>query len=239
MKTSVILNSPDRELFGVKIRQDTKTGFLSLSDLQEAYAHGRVKKGWLERRIDNVLQSEQNKERIYYILESQGVTTTGFTGFMELSNSQGFTKTLKQLNVYKTQGARQNKTTWCDPYIWVLVAMEMNPMLYSKVVVWLTDNLIINRIEAGNFYKELSKSVSKFHNVDYVRLAKALNHIVFGRHENGIRNTGTVSQLKEMEQLESKMAFAIDMGYITSFDNLIGELTKIWKQKYHTKQIAQ
>ena len=232
MKTSVILKSPDRELFGIQIRQDTKTGFLNLSDLQEVYSIARVKNGWSDKRIDHVLQTEQNRERIYYILESQNVINVGFKGFIDSSEKIGFTKTLKEYSVYKTTGARQTKTVWCDPYIWTLVAMELNPQLYAKVVVWLTDKLIINRIEAGNFYKDLTRSVSKFKDVDYVQLAKALNYIVFGRHENGIRNTATSQQLKDMESLESKMAFSIDMGYIKSFSSLLEELRKIYHDKH-------
>lgn len=37
--------SKDRELFGVIIKQDTKTSFMSLTDLQEAYTKKRVEMG--------------------------------------------------------------------------------------------------------------------------------------------------------------------------------------------------
>lgn len=37
MKTNVVMISKDRDLFGVTIKQDTKTSFMSLTDLQEAY----------------------------------------------------------------------------------------------------------------------------------------------------------------------------------------------------------
>lgn len=42
--------SKDRELFGVIIKQDTKTSFMSLTDLQEAYTKKRVEMGWNENR---------------------------------------------------------------------------------------------------------------------------------------------------------------------------------------------
>ena len=46
MKTNIVMKSEkDRELFGVVIKQETKTGFMSLTDLQEAYTHGRVLNG--------------------------------------------------------------------------------------------------------------------------------------------------------------------------------------------------
>lgn len=50
----VILNSPDRELFGV-----SKTQMLNLSDLQEAYTIARVQNGWSDKDISNQ-EREQN-----------------------------------------------------------------------------------------------------------------------------------------------------------------------------------
>ena len=44
MKSNVTMLSKDRVLFGVTIRQDTKNGFLSVTDLQDAYFRARVEK---------------------------------------------------------------------------------------------------------------------------------------------------------------------------------------------------
>ncbi len=231
MKTNVTMVSTDRDLFGVKIRQQTKNGFLNLSDLNDAYHNAISLHGWSERRIDHIISSRENIERIYYLLEKQEIINVSFHTFIEMVENDGINKVLKQLGVYKTTGARHTKTTWANPYIWVLVSMELNPMLYAQTVMWLTDKLIINRIEAGNFYKELTKAIGRFSNVDYVQLAKGLNFVVFGRHETGIRNTATQNQLKEMETLEGRLAFAINMGYIKTFESLIDELRKIYNQK--------
>lgn len=227
MKTNIILNSPDRELFGVVIRQQTKSGFLNLSDLQEAYLRARVLNGWSDKRVDHILSFDDNMERIYFLLKERGILMdVCLTTFIENAKKEGFIRYLKKLNVYQAKGARKNRTTWCDPYIWVLVAMELNPMLYAKVVIYLTDKLIINRIEAGNFYKGLTQAITKFQNVDYVKLAKALNYKVFGRHETGIRNLATKEELKKLYELESKIAFAVDMGYITNFEDCLKAISK-------------
>jgi len=232
MKTNVIVKSEDRNLFGITIQQQTKTGFLNLSDLQEAYTRARIKNGWVEKRADLILSSEQNKERIYYVLKEQCVINVSYLTFIEQTNTNYITY-LKNLGVYKTTGARHTKTTWCDPYIWILVALELNPVFYAKTVVWLTDSLVLNRIEAGNFYKSLGSALQKFNPTgeQYKTLAKALNYIVFRRHETGIRNTGTKEQLKELARLEEKIAFAIDMGYIKTFDVLLDELRKMYNEK--------
>jgi len=235
MKTNIVMKSAaDRNLFGCIIRQETKTGFFNLSDLQEAYLRARIKNGWVDKRIDHILSRIENTERIYYVLKEQDVINVCFRTFMEDVENNGITKVLKKYNVYKTTGARQTKTIWTHDSIFVLLALELSPLFYAKTVIWLRDDLIKNRIEAGNYCKALNKSISKF-NPDgnqYIALSKALNYIVFGKHEAGIRNTGTKDQLKELVSLEEKMAFAIDMGYINSFDELLNELRKIWNVKY-------
>ena len=146
-------------------------------------------------------------------------------------NQGGVVSALKKVGAWKTTGARHTKTTWCDPYLFTLLAMELNPKLYAEVVGWLADQLIINRIEAGNFYKGLTKSIAKFKNVDYVKLAKALNYIVFDRHETGIRNNANQKELKELEQLERNLAYAIDFDFLKTFDEVIEHLRNIWNQK--------
>lgn len=234
MITSVIMRSNDRNLFGITIRQETKTNFLSISDLQHAYNEARIKNGWSDKRINDILASSANAERIYYILESQDLMNTGFSAFMKMVEEEGILKVLKNIGAYKTTGRGISKTVSCNPYVWTLIAMELNPMIYAKVMTWLTDSLILNRIEAGDFYKDFSKSIGKF-NPDYVKVAKALNYVIFNRHEPGIRNTATKEQLNELVDLEKKMAWSIDFGDISSEIQLIERLRIMWHKKWDKK----
>lgn len=235
MKTNIVLSSSDRELFGTTIRQETKTGFLNLSDLRESYTQARVKNGWADKNITEILERES--PTIFYLLERQGIITVDITTFMEKVKNEGFAKYMKSIGAYKTTGARDTKTVWVNPYIFVMIAMELNPLFKANVIGWLTDQLIINRIEAGNFCKALNVSIGKFSpdGNQYMTLAKALNFIVFGKHDVGIRNTGTKEQLKELANIEEKMAFAIDMGYISSFDMLLKELRRMYAVKFSYK----
>lgn len=233
MKINITMMSKDRVLFGVTIRQDTKTQFLSVTDLQEAYTRARIEKGWSDRRIEHILSNYESSERIYYILEKQGLIKTGFIAFMEEVKSSSLVKVMKKYGVYKTVGARQNKHVSCNPYIWVLLALELNPEIYATVVIWLTDNLIINRIEAGDKYNDLCRAASKFQDVDYRVIAKGLNYIVFNIHETMIRNKATQEELKELDDLQKSLAFAIDMGYIKSFNHLIDEMRLLYLKKWN------
>lgn len=228
--------SKDRVLFGVTIRQDTKNGFLSVSDLQEAYFRARIDKGWGDRRIERILSTNDAAERIYYILEKQGFIKTSFCAFMEEVRKTSLVKVMKKCGAYKTTGARENRHTSCNPYVWVLLAMELNPELYATVVIWLTDNLIINRIEAGDRYNNLCRAASKFKDVDYAKIGRALNYIVFNQHERMLRNTATQEELKEIDDIQKSLAFAINMGYIKTFDILITEMRKLWEIKWDKKE---
>ena len=238
MKTNIIMKSNlDRNLFGTVIRQETKTGFLNLSDLQHCFERLRIKKGWTNKNIQELISRNENVERIFYILKKQNVITLDLSTFIQQVENKGIATTLKQYGEYRTTGARETKTTWVNPYIWILIALELSPEFYANAVVWLTDKLILNRIEAGNFYCALTSSIKKWDPQpdNYMQLAKALNYVVFNRHETGIRNYASSKELKELEDIEKKMAFAIDMGYIKSFDSLLNELRKVWHQKYDEK----
>ena len=233
LKTNITIASTDRELFGTTIRQQTKDGMLNLSDLVESYTQNRVKNGWPEKNITAIMESD--KETLFYLLEKQGLIKVQIRSFIEEIENQGFAKYMKSLGVYKTTGARHTKTVWVNPYIWVMVAMELNPIFKAEVIGWLTDSLILNRIEAGQFYKELTSSMARFDNVDYVKVAKGLNYCVFNKHETGLRNTANKDQLKDLERLEAKLSYAIDAGFIKSFSHLLEELRNEWKRRNQVK----
>lgn len=235
MKGNVTMVSKDRVLFGVTIRQDTKNGFLSVTDLQDAYFRARIEKGWSDRRVERILSTNDSAERIFYILEKQGLIKTQFCAFMDEVKKTSLVKVMKKYGAYKTSGARNNKNTSCNPYVWVLLAMELNPELYATVVLWLGDNLITNRIEAGDKYNQLCRAASKFKDVDYAKIGRALNYVIFNQHEKMLRNTATQEELKEIDETQKSLAFAINMGYIKTFDSLMGEMRKLWHQKWGNK----
>jgi len=223
MKTNITMRSEeDRNLYGVVIKQETQTGFMSLTDLQEAYTHARVLNGWKDKgHIQDIIKQTENSERLYYLLKERGVINSGFSDFMEMVEKDSITKVLKSCGVYKTTGRGENKRVMCDPYIWVLVAMELNPQIYAKVIMWVTDKLILNRIEAGNFYKKLSSALERLGKPDYISIAIALNMAVFGEHFTGIRNTKSEKELENLYRLEDKIAFAIDNGFVKTQEEVI------------------
>jgi len=222
MKTNVTLKSSDRELFGIKIRQDTKNEFLSVTDLQQAYEVARWEHGWSERRIEFVTRSIDFRERLYYVLENQGFINTTINAFIELLENQGFTKAMKELGIWKTTGARGTNQVMCNPYIWVLIALEMNPMIYAKVIIWLTDTLIFNRIEAGTEYLPMNEAINSIvSNPEYYRYAMLINIKVFGKHLTGMRNLASAKELRKIADLEKYIVQAINAGFLKNESDIV------------------
>jgi hypothetical protein len=227
MKTNLILSSPDRVLFGVTIKQQSQTSFLNLSDLQDAYDSVRVQNGWTSKRIDHVTQTEDFKERSFYILEKQGLINTSFKGFIEKCQKDGIVAVLKEAGAWQTTGARHTRTTWANPYIWIMVAMEMNPKIYAEAVMWLTDSLILNRIEAGNFYKDFTYQLKeKFINPNYAKIATEINKVVFGKHELGIRQMANQKDLKRLADFETLLANLLKDDFIKSENELMNYVNR-------------
>ncbi len=129
----------------------------------------------------------------------------------------------------KTRG--KNGGTWVHPYLFIKIAFWINPKFELQVIKFVYDKLIDFRHKAGDNYRSLSASATVYPNVSYPLLAKALNWNVFNRHEKGIRQTATQEQLDELHKLEEQLTFAIDMGYVKTFEQLINDL----RNRYHSK----
>jgi hypothetical protein len=222
MKTNVVLKSEDRNLFGVSIRQESKTQMLNVSDLQNAYEIARFEHGWSEQNIASIMQGKTFKERVFYVLKNQGVIKVEISTFIEQCENQGITKVLKELGVWKTTGARETKTVFCNAYIWVLLAMELNPKIYGTVVMWLTDSLVFNRLEAGTEYLPMNESISKIiDKPEYFKYAILINKKVFGRHITGIRNLSNTAELRKIADIEKTVITAIENNWIKNEADLI------------------
>ena len=222
MKTNVTMKSQDREVFGIKVRQETKNGFMSVTDLQQAYEKARWIHCWSERHISTILQVESTRLKVYHLLYERGLIKVGIPTFTELADSQGIVNYLKKLGVWKTTGRGDNRNVVCDPYIWTLLAMELNPMLYAKVVIWLTDSLIFDRMEAGDKFKPMNGAISRLlEKPDYPKYATEINLRVFGEHFGGIRNLACAKELRLISEIENTVTKAIEHGWVKSEEEIL------------------
>jgi len=222
MLTNVTMKSEDRELFGIIIRQETKNGFLSLTELQKAYEIARWQYGWSQMDIPSLMQSKKMIERLYYLLKDKGVVKTEISLFIEMVDREGITKVLKKLQLWKTTGKGSNRTVMCDPYIWTAIALELNPMIYAKVISFITDSLIFDRIEAGNEFKPMNQAIKSIvPSPDYKKYSIAINEKIFGKHMTGMRNLANAKQLQKITDIEKFITQGISIGMIKNDEQLI------------------
>ena len=125
----------------------------------------------------------------------------------------------------------KNGGTWLHPLVFIDFAMWLNPSFKYDVLKFVYDELIKQRHDAGDNYISLSASGQKLKGYDYREVAIALQWIVFGKKGKELRQSATQDQLKELNDLQTKLSFAIDMGYITSYQQLISELRKLYSNK--------
>jgi hypothetical protein len=222
MKTNVTMKSTDREVFGITVRQETKNGFMSVTDLQQAYERARWQHGWNEKRINDILSNIETKERVYHLLNERNFINTGIPVFTELVENQGLINVMKNLGVWKTTGRGTNRNVVCDPYIWTLLAMELNPMLYAKVIIWLTDSLIFDRMDAGDKFKPMNGAISRvLGNPDYPKYAREINMRVFGEHITGMRNLASSKELRLISEIENTVTKAIEHDWVSTEEDIL------------------
>ncbi len=113
IKTRIVMKNK-QVLHGITIREDSN-GFLSLTDLSEAYTHARVKDGLAQKNMTDIITNLSFRS---WLENEYKITTKGPLG----------AKFLKSVNLYKTTGARTTKSVWVEEKIWNYVKER----LFSK-----------------------------------------------------------------------------------------------------------
>jgi len=117
------------------------------------------------------------------------------------------------------------------PYLFIDFAMWLNPTFKVKVIKFVYDELIKNRNLAGDNYILMQSSVGTLKGCDFIKVAKAINYIVFGKHSKGLRQTANQDQLSELNKIQGNLSFAIDSGLIQNYPQLISHLRRMWHDK--------
>ena len=96
-----------------------------------------------------------------------------------------------------------NGGTWMHPYLFIDFAMWINPKFKLQVIKFVYDHLISYRHKAGDNYRYLMGWLATLDRSDYQAVAKAMNFVVFNKHESGrLRQTANEHQLKELDELQ-------------------------------------
>ncbi len=207
MKTNQIMT---RKMGNLDVHQRTKDGYFNATSLLKQWN----KKNGAKKEVASFFKMDQTK------------------AFIEVLAAEEDLHTAKSPYVKSRASRGKNAGTWMHPYLYIDFAMWINPKFKYHVIRFVYDQLIEYRHLAGDNYLTICRAVQRFDNVDYRKLAKALNYIVFDKHESGtLRQYATQEELKELVGLQKQFAFAIDMGYIKTFDTLINEMRRIYSIK--------
>ena len=148
-----------------------------------------------------------------------------------LAETQEF-KSIKYIKGKNTSKGRTKDQVWMHPYLFIKFAMWINPKFELQVIKFVYDELIKYRHLAGDNYNVLTAAISKLPDCDYKATAKAIQWIVFNRTGKELRQQATQKELAEISDIENKLAYAIDMGFINNQAELIISLRKMYNEKY-------
>ena len=170
------------------IKQQSKTGFFSATDLIRIGNEWRARNNMHPFVMNNWLNSKATKE------------------FMrELENKFG---------KIKITARGRGSNTWVHPYLFIDMALAINPRLKVEVYGWIHDHLIEYRNDSGDSWKKMAgalwahaKVKSRF-SKDMMKLANLI------KHECGVVGTwqeANAAQLKLRDKIHNSIALLADV----------------------------
>ena len=233
MKQNVIMA---RSMGNYKVEQRTKDGMFNATSLLKQWNESNKRKD-MNEFFGNNSTKDFIAELSFQVSNDNQNTFSGIPDKVDNQEVEETTLVASEKKVIvttkkKSTGGRPIEEVWMHPYLFIDFAMWLNPKFKVQVIKFVYDELIKLRCEAGNNYRSLTASASIFSDVDYKLIAKGLNWIVFNKHYDGIRQTATNEQLLELNKLQNQLAFSIDMGFITNFQQLITTMRKMYSKKY-------
>lgn len=213
MKTNKIMT---RKMGQFDVLQRTSDGMFNATALLKQWNFNSGQ----QKKIDHYFSNDSTKEFIKAIIE-ESKNDTAITASAE-----------NQVFTIKKGGDPKNQGTWVCALLFVDFAMWLNPSFKVKVLQFVYDKLIEMRHSAGDNYKKLTAAVCRFPDVNYADIAMGINWIVFNKHGKDLRQSATLKELEEVTDIENKIAFAIDMGYVNNQADIINTLRKMYNDKY-------
>lgn len=205
----------ERKMGSFNILQRTKDGYF---DANELLSQWNSKKGNTRKQMLDFKKSKATTEFLSVLNE-------------EIAQSENSDMAIIEKKGRNTKTGRSKDEIWMHPYLFIDFAMWLNPKFKLQVIKFVYDQLIQQRHLAGDNYKTLSSSLVKLKGYSFSEVATALQWIVYGKTGKNLRQTATEEQLAELAAIQEKLAFAIDMNYITSYEQLLNEMRRIFHKK--------
>ncbi len=214
MKTNQIMTRP---MGNFHVEQRTKDGMFNATDLLNQWNSSSGQ----QKQISHYFENSSTEEFINALMSEEN--------FKERNS------------VYLKSRGKYSGGTWMHPIMFIDFAMWLNPAFKVKVIKFVYDQMIKYRNEAGDAYKELSSAVSTIVPATFMpqamrKIGEALNYVVFNEHETMLRNKkGSEDSMRELFELERRLAENINDGLIRTFEQVIAFLRKRYSNKYYPK----
>lgn len=189
------------------------------------------------KKISDYLRLKETKDFVKALMEEPEFKD-GNSHLLESTDYKDFPKSI----VAVTRG--KNGGTYMTPLMFLDFAMWLNPAFKVKVLKFVQDEMIRYRNDAGDAYKELSSAVMKIVPSHFMpkamqKIGEALNWIIFNSHEKMLRNKhGDEVKQRELRQLEKKIAGLIEEGFISTYEQLISYLRKLYRKNWEPKVLT-
>lgn len=205
-----------RKMGSFKVEQRTKDGYFDANALLTQW---NSKSGNKRKNMSDFRNSKATNEFLEALNEEIAITEISAMAIIEKKGRN-------------TSKGRTKDEIWMHPYLFIDFAMWLNPKFKLQVIKFVYDQLIQQRTLAGDNYKTLSSSIVKLKGYSFQEVAKAIQWIVYNKTGKELRQTATQEQLQEINDIQTKLAFAIDMNFITSYEQLLNEMRKMYNKKY-------
>lgn len=218
MKTSVNLV---RKLENYEVIQRSCDGYFDANVLLRNW---NLDESNPSRKISRFLDSPKTKEFVSAIVDDNSPSA-------EMHN--GDFKAVIKINGRNTKNGRTNDQVWMHPYLFIDFAMWINPKFKLQVIKFVYDQLIELRNEIGDKNNTLMDSISSIvtEGYQFAKVNEAINWIALNNHYTGIRNTITPEQAKLIREVQEKIKFSVDVGFVKSYHDLLMLLRKMYADK--------
>ena len=236
--TEFEIKSSDRRLMGVVIPALSDNGFVNITLAMKVLSDDRLKKGLSPKKLNDIIKYDGFQEKCREIISRLENRDLCKRINISLQNKTLNLSDLNKMGLACRKGKGDGQMWYMNPYLFLVVAMEMSPEVCADVVMWFVDNIVGVRNAAGDAYIEMCSSVSSLISdksnlkESLSRIAKGINFVVFGVHEEGIRNRASFEELDMIVSIERNISYAIKAGYIKDYNGVINDLGRQWKDRW-------
>lgn len=225
MKTNQLLHRPMGQF---QVQQRTIDGMFNATDLLLQWNKNNPEK---ERSLKNFWKSTNLKE----LMEEVVLNESNFT-CVKSTHVKTFDELKEMLS--KTSKARADRGggTWVHPVLFVKFAMYLNPRFEYHVLKFVSDQLLTIRVYSAESYKRMARNIYELcteEEKQYIfrnlisDIAKRNNRIVYGKHNNNIKNLiATSAQLDSIDRIQDEISMLIEKGFLKTIQEFLEYLDK-------------